>query len=303
MGAGLAWEREAAGWPNHEASRFVDAGGLRWHVQVYGEGPPALLLHGSAASVHSWRDFGPLLAQHYTVIAPDLPGHGFSAPAPRRLQTLSGAGEGLAALVDALGLPPQVAIGHSVGAALLARMALDASIRPQVLISLNGAFLPFSGVAGHLFPTTARLLTYNPLVPFWLAFRARNRAFLADVLARTGSRIDEAGVDLYQRLATDSGHVAAALGMMARTHDGLYALMDDLPRLTTPLVLFAASGDRTVPPAQAERVRLRLPSARLETLAGLGHLAHEEAPGRVADQVLAAIRATAPKGRGSADVR
>ncbi|MBK5936460.1 MAG: alpha/beta fold hydrolase [Halorhodospira halophila] len=303
MGAGLAWEREAAGWPNHKASRFVDAGGLRWHVQVYGEGPPALLLHGSAASVHSWRDFGPRLARHYTVVAPDLPGHGFSAPPPRRLQTLGGAGQGIAELLHALELCPRVAIGHSVGAALLARMALDARIRPDVLISINGAFLPFSGIAGHLFPTTARLLTYNPLVPFWLAFRARNRDFLADVLARTGSRIDEAGIDLYQRLATHPGHVAAALGMMARTHDGLYALMEDLPRLTVPLVLFAASGDRTVPPAQAERVRLRVPSARLETLSDLGHLAHEEAPDRVAEQVLAAIRTTAPKGRGEADVR
>ncbi|ABM62384.1 alpha/beta fold hydrolase BchO [Halorhodospira halophila] len=303
MGAALAWERDAAGWPNHEASRFVQAGGLRWHVQVYGEGPPALLLHGSAASVHSWRDFGPRLAEHYTVVALDLPGHGFSAAPSRRLQTLSGAGEGIAELLDALGVAPRVAIGHSVGAALLARMALDGRIQPDVLISINGAFLPFSGIAGHLFPTTARLLTYNPLVPFWLAFRARNRVFLADVLARTGSRIDEAGIDLYQRLATHPGHVAAALGMMARTHDGLYALMEDLPQLTVPLVLFAASGDRTVPPAQAERVRLRLPSARLEILQGLGHLAHEEAPDRVTEQVLAAIRATAPKGRGGADIR
>ena len=303
MARGLAWERDAAGWPNREASRFAEAAGLRWHVQVYGSGPPLLLLHGSAASCHSWRAFGPELAQRYTVIAPDLPGHGFSAPATRRLQELDGVAAGLGELLGTLGYSPQAAVGHSVGAAILVRMALDRHLAPEALVSLNGAFLPFSGLAGQLFPTTARLLTYNPLVPFWLAFRARNRAFLAEVLARTGSRIDSRGVDLYQRLATDPGHVAAALGMMARTHDGLHALMAELPELPVPLVLLAAERDRTVPPAQAERVRLRLPSARLESLPGLGHLAHEEDPAGVARRVLAALDAAAPKRRGGAAVR
>ncbi|MFP4647851.1 MAG: alpha/beta fold hydrolase BchO [Halorhodospira sp.] len=289
MAGGLAWEQEAAGWPHSEASRFVEAAGRRWHVQVYGAGPPALLLHGLAASCHSWRDFGPELARHYTVIAPDLPGHGFSAPASRRLQELEGVGAGLAELLEALSLSPQLAVGHSVGAAILVRMALDQRIAPEALVSLNGAFLPFSGLAGHLFPATARLLTYNPLVPFWLAFRARHRAFLAEVLVRTGSRIDERGIELYQRLATSPGHVAAALGLMARSHDGLHDLMAELPRLEVPLLLLVADNDRTVPPAQAERVRLRAPSACLERLLGLGHLAHEEDPVRVAEHVLAGV--------------
>jgi len=56
------WDREGRDWPNRAASRFVQASGLRWHVQVMGEGPTVLMLHGSGAATHSWRDLAPLLA-------------------------------------------------------------------------------------------------------------------------------------------------------------------------------------------------------------------------------------------------
>ena len=75
----LSWERDGRDWPNREASRFVEAGGLRWHVQQMGRGPVLLLLHGTGASTHSWRALLPLLAKSFTVVAPDLPGHGFTA--------------------------------------------------------------------------------------------------------------------------------------------------------------------------------------------------------------------------------
>jgi hypothetical protein len=50
----LDWASDGADWPNRDASRFVDAGGLRWHVQVAGSGPVLLLMHGTAASTHSF---------------------------------------------------------------------------------------------------------------------------------------------------------------------------------------------------------------------------------------------------------
>jgi len=57
--------------------------------------------------------------------------------------------------------------------------------------------------------------------------------------------------------------------------------------LQSKLVLVVGANDRAVPPAQAERVRARLPSARIITLPGLGHLAHEEQPQRVVELILA----------------
>ena len=74
----LVWDHDGLGWPNRDKSQFVDAGGLRWHVQTAGNGPVMLLIHGTAAATHSWGGLLPLLAARYTVVAPDLPGHGFT---------------------------------------------------------------------------------------------------------------------------------------------------------------------------------------------------------------------------------
>ena len=47
------WEVDGRDWPNRDSSRFVTAGGLRWHVQVAGTGPVVLLVHGTGAATHS----------------------------------------------------------------------------------------------------------------------------------------------------------------------------------------------------------------------------------------------------------
>jgi magnesium chelatase accessory protein len=57
---------------------FVQVDGLRWHVVEEGEGPTVLLVHGTAASLHSWRKVMPHVAQHFHVVALDLPGHGLT---------------------------------------------------------------------------------------------------------------------------------------------------------------------------------------------------------------------------------
>jgi len=83
-----SWELDGQDWPNRDCSRFMTAAGLRWHVQCAGTGPVCLLLHGTGASTHSFRDLLPQLAQTFTVVAPDLPGHGFTER-PRDLAGLS----------------------------------------------------------------------------------------------------------------------------------------------------------------------------------------------------------------------
>ena len=104
------------------------------------------------------------------------------------------------------------------------------------------------------------------------------------LLRDTGSTIDARGVELYARMFRHTGHLRSALHMMANWD--LHALLRDLPRLAPSLVLLVGTGDRAVRPADAERLRHILPAARILRLPGLGHLAHEERPGQVADLIL-----------------
>ena len=276
-------------WPNRSASRTVRAAGLNWHVQVAGTGPVLLLVHGTGAATHSWRDLLPLLAEHFTVVAPDLPGHGWTdAPAAARL-SLPGMAKALQDLLIALNMKPAVAAGHSAGAAVLARMALDGVIQPRAMVSLNGAFVPLQGVPGQIFSPLARLLVGLPGLPQVFAWRARDPAMVAQLLAGTGSSLDAEGVRLYGQVVRRPAHAASALGMMA--HWNLRPLLADLPRLRVPLLLVAGGGDRSVPPAQSAEVRDLVPGSTLKLLPGLGHLAHEERPAEVTALILAFARA------------
>jgi magnesium chelatase accessory protein len=294
----LIWNRDGADWPNRDASNFVEAAGIRWHVQRMGEGPPLLLIHGTGAATHSWRGLLPLLAPHFSVIAPDLPGHGFTqSPPPHRLSLLGMAAD-LDGLLRKLDLKPEIVVGHSAGAAILARMCLDERIAPRLLIGLNGAFMPFGGVANHLFSPLAKLLVMNPFVPRLFVWQASNPGAVERLIANTGSSIDPRGMALYGRLVRSPAHVAAALRMMANWK--LEPLLHDLPRLSTALLLVTGANDRSISPVVAQQVREILPHAMIEPLAGLGHLAHEEQPQLVARLIYkyaqaAAVAQTAPK--------
>lgn len=284
----LDWERDGRDWPNRAASRFVAAGGLAWHVQVAGQGPPLLLLHGTGASTHSFAEMLPLLSQHFTVIAPDLPGHGFTSLPPIEEQSLTGMSVAVAALLRTLGFAPVVAVGHSAGAAILVRMCLDSRLEPKVVISLNGALLPFPGVAGQMFPPLARLLFVNPFATRFFAWRAQDRSAVERLIRGTGSSIPASSLDIYARLFGSDRHLTATLGMMANWD--LPGLARDMPRLRVPLVLVACSEDAAIPPDTAIKVRDRVPSAVVEYRRGLGHLAHEERPNEIAGMVLAVAR-------------
>jgi magnesium chelatase accessory protein len=294
----LQWERDGKHWPHRAHSRFVQAAGLRWHIQQFestlAHAPLALLIHGTGASTHSWRGLAPLLAPHVTVLSLDLPGHAFTDMPPEgtgaRLMSLPGMAQAIGAVLTALDVSPALLIGHSAGAALAVRMALDGWARPQHIVSINGALQPLGGLAGQVFSPVAKLMSALPFVPSLFAWQATHPSVLQKLIDSTGSHLDAEGMALYGQLVSNPGHAAGALGMMANWD--LPQLAADLPRLSTPLSLIVGSQDHTVPPRQAERLRTLWPASaaaaapELISLPGLGHLAHEEQPELVASHVL-----------------
>ena len=270
----MRWADWRASWPHAERSTFVDVRPHRWHVQRIGAGPPLLLLHGAGAATHSWRRLAPALAG-FECIAVDLPGHGFTTSVPGRA-TLDAMAEDLSALLDHLGVDPPM-IGHSAGATIALRLSLDRG--PRRVAAINGAFALFDGLAAWLFPAMAKALAASPFtVPVFTAFSSPRRT--RQLLERTGSAIDDETLRLYHALLSDRGHVGGALAKMASWN--LDRLHRDAARHDAPVLLLAGDRDGTVPPSVSRDFAPRLPDARLERLAGLGHLAHEEAPDRVA---------------------
>lgn len=287
------WDVEGRDWPHRSASRFVTAGDLRWHVQVMGpeDGPVALLLHGAGAATHSWRGLMPLLAERFRVVAPDLPGHGFTQTPVGNGLSLPAMARRTGGLLETLGVRPALVVGHSAGAAVAIRMSLDGRLGSAPIVAINGALQPFGGVAAPLFQGVALGLFANPLAARLFAGAARDPRRVARMIEGTGSRIDDAGIALYARLFRKSGHVAGTLGMMGSWD--LRSLVREMPRLKAPLTLVVGAGDQAVPPSVAAGVKAIVPGAKIVTLDGLGHLAHEEDAARVAEVVFRVADGTA----------
>ena len=285
MSAGPSWAALGPGWPNRAHSRFVESGRIKWHVQVMGSGPPLLLIHGTGAATHSWRALAPLLAERFTVIAPDLPGHGFTRGRPVGGLSMRAMARAVAELIATLEVKPAVIVGHSAGAAIAVRMVLDGGAAPAAIVGIGAALLPFPGLAAKLFPTMAKLLFVNPLAPHFFARLARTAGETARFLERNmGSRIDAAGIAHYEALFSTPGHISGALTMMADWD--LDALARDLPRLATRLLLIHGDRDGAIPVSSASKAATMVGDGRLIELPGAGHLVHEERP----DEVAAMIR-------------
>ena len=285
--AALDFEHDGQDWPNRDASRFVPAAGITWHVQDIGptDAPVLLLLHGTGAATHSWRGLIPLLTPRFRVVAMDLPGHGFTQKPPNSLLSLPGMAHGVCELVKVLGVDPVLVAGHSAGAAVMIRMALDCRIKPKGLVSLNGALTPYGGDAARILSPIAKLLFLNPVMPRLFAWQAGNRDAVQRLIRNTGSTVDAEAIEQYRVLVSSPGHVAAALGMMANWD--LAPLSRDMGMLDVPLLLIAGTNDKAIKSEDAFKVRAMAPGAKVEIMRGLGHLAHEEQPQSVAALMLA----------------
>lgn len=278
----MNWNLEKAHWPHAEASRFLRVSPHQWHVQVKGQGPTLLLLHGAGASLHSFADLMDRLAPRYRLVAVDLPGHGFTTKGSSMRSGLEAVAEDLTALLTKHDLLPEAIIGHSAGAAvgleLLSRLP-----RPvQGIVTLNGAFAEFDGVAGWLFPMLAKMLALNPFTALIFANTTTPRS-TAQLIEATGSELSEAQLNLYYRLVRDRAHVAGALAMMSRWD--LRPLGRKMPSLTTPALLLTGARDKAVAPQVSAEAARKLPNAETRTLPALGHLMHEERPDMIAAEI------------------
>ncbi|KQP35381.1 alpha/beta fold hydrolase BchO [Pseudorhodoferax sp. Leaf274] len=271
------------------------AGGLRWHVWrsagPQGDRPLLLLLHGTGSSGRSWAGSAARLAGRFSLLVPDLPGHGGSGAFADGVASLPRMAQALAALLRAQAAAPVAVVGHSAGAALMLQLWLDGALpAARGLLSLNGALQPLPGLAGAVFPPLARAMAALPVVP-WLASQAASRPrSLQHLVASTGSRLGAPEVAHYRDLLQQPRHVAGALQMMASWQVGplVPALRHRMAHQPMALLLAAASADTTVAPAQSRRAAQQLPGARFRLLPGLGHLAHEESP-RVVEDLLAEL--------------
>lgn len=276
-------------WPLRAASHSVPSAPHRWHVQIVGDGPDMLLLHGAGASAHSWHPLMGRLDDRFRLIAPDLPGHGFTE-SPRGRSALPQMAKDVARLMDTLDASPRIVVGHSAGGAIALEIARQGLMQLDRIVVINGALEDFRGPAGVVFPVMARLLAMNPFTGLFLS-RGGSEAQVRSIIGATGTSLGTDALSLYARLIARRAHVDGTLAMMAQW--SLRDLNAALPRIAVPTLFIHGENDQAVRISVAERASRAMPQARLVRLPGVGHIAQEEAPDVVAETILGVVASEA----------
>ncbi|HKN74347.1 MAG TPA: alpha/beta hydrolase [Candidatus Acidoferrum sp.] len=126
------------------ASQSADVDGVKLHYLKAGHGPAVILLHGYTQTSRMWRPIMPLLAEKFTVIAPDLPGIGDSE-IPKAGLDMKSAAIRIHGLVKSLGIENARVVGHDIGLMVAYAYAAQFPAETEKLVVMD-AFLP--GVAG-----------------------------------------------------------------------------------------------------------------------------------------------------------
>jgi pyruvate dehydrogenase E2 component (dihydrolipoamide acetyltransferase) len=257
--------------------REIDAAGrrLRYLELGEGEGIPIVLVHGFGGDLNTWMFTQPALAEGRRTIALDLPGHGGSAKEVRSgdLETLADAVD---AAQQALGIGRAHLIGHSMGGAIAALVALR---QPQRAASLT--LIASAGLGPEI---NGRFID-----GFVRACRRREAVEVLNQLVDDPALVSRAMIEEVLRYKRLDG-VAAALTTIAeawfaggRQHLGLTERID---ALAIPIQLIWGRQDRIIPVAHAEALAARFP---VHILAGAGHLPHMEKAGEVTRLIKAFI--------------
>lgn len=258
------------------------AGGER--VQVLRAGnpvaPAVLLLHGWGGSAYNFRRVtGPLTAAGFSVVVPELRGHGGSdKPADHRLYSSGAMVAQVMAVLDQLAVRPAVVVGHSVGGAI----AMDLAVaRPELV---PAAVL----VASIGFTTLGRVNLLRRL-QVWRWGHLRARPWMVRLVMRrvygVRRRWSEEDVAAYLAPLRDPAAVAALLSLV-RAFDFTPREPQSLAFLGGRLSMIFGERDRPIPYREAVAHARTFAGAQVQVLSGVGHLVPEEAPEEVVEAVM-----------------
>jgi pimeloyl-ACP methyl ester carboxylesterase len=224
-----------------------------------GSGPPMVLLHGAGDQAGAWaRVVGGLVGDHRLII-PDLPGHGGSDPADGPIH-MSELLDGVSGLLDACCADqPVVLVGNSLGAWLGFLYALDHPERVARLVAVNGG----------------PLLNPDPRVNIFPATRDEARETMRALMGPASPAVP--GYVLDDIVRRSAGGPAARFASTADELGG-YLLDGRLGEITVPVELLWGDADRLLTLDYAQRVADGLERARLQPIAGCGHVPHRECP-------------------------
>jgi pimeloyl-ACP methyl ester carboxylesterase len=285
-----------ATWTIMTASEVV-LHGHRITYRTAGSGPVLLLIHGIAGSSATWDDVLPWLAERYTVVAPDLLGHGMSAK-PRGDYSLGAYASALRDLLGVLGHEQATVVGHSLGGGVAMQLAYQFPDRCERLILVSSGGL---GREVHLLLRAAALPGSEWVLPLLCAGNVGDAVdtmarFFGRMGFRAGSDLNEfwrgfrslAAADARQAFVHTLRTIVDSGGQRVSASDRLYLAAH------VPTLIVWGERDRMIPVAHGRGAHEAIPGSRLEVFPDSGHFPHRDRPRHFVEVLVDFMHSTVP---------
>ena len=255
-------------------ARYLEVDGTRIRYIDVGRGAPVVFLHGLGASMYAWRrNLATVAAAGFRVIAFDNRGFGLSDKPAAPYDNAAYARLAIA-LMDSLRLTDAVLVGHSMGGAIAAQVAIEYPARVRGLVLVGSAGL------GAREPLLFRVARWPVLGPAALALRGRG--FTARLLRSAyfdPGKVTEADVDQYYAPVAQPEYGRALRGVLQQFR--FTALEGRLDRIAAPTLVLWGEEDRWVPTGLGRALAAGITRSAFVSVPHAGHSVQEEAPDEV----------------------
>ena len=257
---------------------------LHGHRVIYraaGSGPPVVLIHGMVNSSRHWREVAVRLADRYTVIAPDLIGHGDSAT-PRGDYSLGAHAAAIRDLLTAIGIHRATVVGHSLGGGVAMQFFWQFPERVERLVLVSSG-----GLGPNVSPLLRLAAVPGASAAVSLAAHPRSLAVLAAAAAQLDRRGSSYGVNLRAVVRAlgplqQPGARRAFLETLRSVIDVRGQRVSAVDRLyllgPVPTMVVWGERDHTIPLEHGRAAHELIPNSRFETLPKAAHFPHLEDP-------------------------
>ena len=245
------------------------------------DGPPIMLIHGTAAWSGFWQQVADHLAgRGWRVIAVDLPPFGWSGRDPQGRYDRATQAERLAAVLRSQS-KPAIVVGHSFGAGAATELALRHPDQLKGLVLVDAALGQFD-VEGE--GATARMLGFAPFGEVVTSAAVTNPAALEPLLRSMIARKEKAAAWLpvlrepMRREGTTSAYAAWLPNLFSKDDGSLSRRSENLRKIAVPVALVWGEADTVTPLNQGRHIAELTRARSLKLLPGVGHIPHIEDP-------------------------
>jgi pimeloyl-ACP methyl ester carboxylesterase len=274
----------------NEASKFMDMGdGVRVHYRDQGtaSGRTLLMIHGYAASLHTWEPWVQLLGAEYRIVSLDLPGHGLTQAPKGWEKTVTG--RSYPDLVDAfmakLDIDKAVIVGSSMGGGAAWTMALEHPARVEGLVLVGAAGWRQEANNVDERPAIFKILqtpVVGPMIRDLDTTQLTRQGLKASFVNK--AMVDEAMVARYVEMSRAPGHRAILLGLQG-ARDRRVASPELMKNITAPALILHGEQDNLVPVAGGRKFDEFIPDSEGIFYDQVGHIPQEEIAERSANDL------------------